>query len=112
MSTHAQCFAEAKPVCCSAAQITQIVTGALAIIGAATILWVIFANKRSRDRDPQVEIDQRISALEDSLSHLQDALDMSRADSNITPHSHPPCAEVTTSVRFCFGLVYLISYLI
>ena len=44
----------------------------LAVIGAATVLWMVFSHRRGRMLDPQAEIDRRINDLEDSLSHLQD----------------------------------------
>jgi len=58
--------------CCTAAQVAQIATGVLAVIGTATVLWMIFSRRRARTLDPQLEIDRRINELEDSLSRLQD----------------------------------------
>lgn len=75
MSTHSNNRstgqAEHTP-CCSSAQVAQVVTGVLAVVGAATVLWMIFSRKDPREVDPQAEIDRRISELETSLSHLQD----------------------------------------
>lgn len=72
MVSYAKGPVAAGPSCCSAAQLAQIVTGVLAVVGAVTVLWVFFAPRRTRALDPQDEIDRRILELEDSLSHLQD----------------------------------------
>ena len=45
----------------------QIATGVLAVIGAATVLWVVCLRKRPRQVNPQDEIDRRIRELEDLL---------------------------------------------